>query len=61
LRLSGSRGNAGRVIVGRKPEPIIEDGYVDLTNEVIHVNGHRLTEELAEAIADEIAGRHSPS
>ncbi|WP_161976291.1 hypothetical protein [Mycolicibacterium sp. CH28] len=41
--------------MGRKPEPTIEDGYVDLDNEVVYVNGQRLTEQDAEAWADEIA------
>ncbi|KDP02971.1 DNA-binding protein [Mycobacterium timonense] len=40
--------------MGRKPEPIIDDDDIDLDKEVIHIgDGRRLTEELAEQIAEE--------
>ncbi|WP_188113088.1 hypothetical protein [Mycobacterium simiae] len=42
-------------MVRRKPEPIIADEDIDLDVEVIHVNGQRLTNALADAIAEEIA------
>ncbi|MFD6197209.1 hypothetical protein ACFWE3_10945 [Mycobacteriaceae bacterium NPDC060252] len=41
--------------MSNKPEPIIDDEDIDLDAEEIHVNGQRLTEEMAEAIADEAA------
>lgn len=41
--------------MGRKSEPIVDDEDIDLEAEVIHVNGRRLTEEFAEAIAEEAA------
>lgn len=43
--------------MARKPEPIIEDDDIDLENEVVHVNGKRLTEADADQWADEIAAR----
>jgi predicted HicB family RNase H-like nuclease len=39
--------------MARKPEPIIDDEDIDLDAEVIHVNGRRLTHELAEHMAIE--------
>lgn len=36
-------------------EPIIDDVDIDLDAEQIHINGVRLTEELADEIADETA------
>ncbi|WP_269749119.1 hypothetical protein [Mycobacterium sherrisii] len=42
-------------MTGRTPKPIIDDEDIDLDAEVIHVNGQRLTNELAEQIADEAA------
>jgi hypothetical protein len=41
--------------MARKPEPIIDDKDIDLDAEVIHVGGRRLTEELADQIAEETA------
>jgi hypothetical protein len=42
--------------MAQKPEPIIDDDDIDLDVEVIHIgDGVRLTEELAEQIADDIA------
>jgi predicted HicB family RNase H-like nuclease len=39
--------------MARKPTPIIDDEDIDLDAEVIHVNGRRLTNELAEHMAIE--------
>lgn len=42
--------------MARKPDPIIETEDVDLGAEVIHVgDGQRLTEELADTVADQLA------
>ena len=42
--------------MAHKPEPIIETEDVDLDAEVIHVgDGQRLTEELADTVADQLA------
>ncbi|OMC46867.1 hypothetical protein A5742_25370 [Mycolicibacterium fortuitum] len=42
--------------MAHKPEPIIETEDVDLGAEVIHVgDGQRLTEELADTVADQLA------